>query len=233
MAASHRAREVSPLRISPEGRRWPRTGGGPKCASMHYFASAFRPGCLWWSSGGGIAAQRADRIRRSFVLLKRCCALHRLALLAPARTARPLLQHSLTPSPHAVAARRRVQYSRTSTPKKNTAAKKRDEDKCPQLHSCVSYEHRVCRDRTGQANPSACTADPVQCYPSSPSPWAQSVVKGGGERPSGVHMSDGAGATACRAVLTSPAHAGTLRRRRLLRARVRRALHPGLLRSRQ
>ena len=45
-------------------------------------------------------AQRADRIRCSFVLLKRCCALHRLALLAPARTARPLLQHSLTPSPH-------------------------------------------------------------------------------------------------------------------------------------
>ena len=44
-AASHRAREVSPLRISPEGRRWPRTGRGPKCASMHYFASAIRPGC--------------------------------------------------------------------------------------------------------------------------------------------------------------------------------------------
>ena len=112
VAASHRAREVSPLRISPEGRRWPRTGGGPKCASMHYFASAFRPGCLWWSSGGGIAAQRADRIRRSFVLLKRCCALQRLALLAPARTARPQLAAA---QPHAVAAPR--PQTREVTPK--------------------------------------------------------------------------------------------------------------------
>ena len=33
-----------------------------------------------------------------------------------------------------------------------TLLRKRDEDKCPQLHSRV-YEPRVCRDRTGQANP--------------------------------------------------------------------------------
>ena len=145
---------------------------------------------MGWSSGGGIGAQRADRIRRSFVLLKRCCALHRLALLAPARTARPLLQHSLAPSPRRAAASANQRNQRRRP--QNTAAKKRDEDKCPQLHSCVSYEHFICNDRTGQANPSARTADPVQCYPSSPSPWAQSVVKGGGDQLSGVHMSDGA-----------------------------------------
>ena len=101
-------------------------------------------------------------------------------------TAQPRL-HGHTPSPRAAASanqsRRRPQ---------NTAAKERDEDKCPQLHSCVSYEHRVCRDRTGQANPSARTADPVQCYPFLAFLWSYSVVKGGGDQLSGVHMSDGA-----------------------------------------
>ena len=36
------------------------------------------------------------------------------------------------------------------------------------------------------------TADPVQCYPFLAFLWSYSVVKGGGDQLSGVHMSDGA-----------------------------------------
>ena len=60
VAASHIAREVTPLRISPEGRRWPRTGGGPKCASMHYFASAIRPGCSHAQIVGASSSSRSS-----------------------------------------------------------------------------------------------------------------------------------------------------------------------------
>ena len=103
-------------------------------------------------------AQRADRIRCSFVLLKRCCELHRLALLAPAdgspTAAAPASRSRRT-------ARRRVRNSKTRdvAPKKH-CCEERDEDKCPQLHSCVSYEHCMCCDRTGQANPSAQNSRP-------------------------------------------------------------------------
>ena len=78
---------------------------------------------------------------------RRCNAAFPSVKTACTSTGQPRL-HSLTPSPRAAASANQRRHPQ------NCCAK-RDEDKCPQLHSCVSYEHRVCRDRTGQANPSA------------------------------------------------------------------------------
>ena len=94
-----------PLWIAVVGVR--KTGAFFESSVFHlaHFVGTQRKACR-------IAAQRADRIRRSFVILKRCCELHRLALHAPARTARPQLAAA---QPHAVAAPR--PQTREVTPK--------------------------------------------------------------------------------------------------------------------
>ena len=136
------------------------------------------------------AASRSKRRRRTGPPRSRRSTLERWPLAGQAAGADG--SPTAAAQPHAVAAaRRRVRKPEKTSPP-NHCCEKRDEDKCPQLHSCVSCEHRVCRDRTGQANPSARTADPVQCYPFLAFLWSYSVVKGGGDQLSGVHMSDGA-----------------------------------------
>ena len=127
------------------------------------------PQLVWSSGGGGIAAQRADRIRRSFVLLKRCCALHRLALLAPARTARPLLQHQ----PHAVAAPRAAASAilkPETSPPKSTAAKSAMKTNAHNfIHAC--HMNTACVVIVlAKLIRAPVSSRPPLCYPSSPSP---------------------------------------------------------------
>ena len=95
-----------------------------------------------WTRPRFCKAPSPRRRNAAFPPVKTACTKH-----SPAS---PTAVHSLTPSPRAAASRKPEKLS----PPKH-CCEERDEDKCPQLHSCVSYEHRVCRDRTGQANPSA------------------------------------------------------------------------------
>ena len=133
---------------------------------------------------------RARRPHTSFIRPSE--ALLRSAPLGLAR-ARADGSPTAAAQPHAVAApRAAASANHGRPPPKNTAAKSAMKTNAHNfIHAC--HMNTVCVVIVlAKLIRAPKTADPVQCYPFLAFLWSYSVVKGGGDQLSGVHMSDGA-----------------------------------------
>ena len=136
----------------------------------------------------GLRHRSARRRPHTFFFLKRCRALHRLLAGADG---------SATASCSTASRRRRApprpQTREDVAPKTLLRKSAMKTNAHNFIHAC--HMNTVCvvivLAKLIRA-PVSSRRRPPLCYPSLALTWSQSVVKAGGERPSGVHMSDGA-----------------------------------------